>query len=271
MGYQGKQQLKTLRERALKKTREGVKLEFFRRDNLVVQAMDAIDELDGAANLVVERVRNWYSLHFPELERMLAKSDIDTYLKVVSEVGSKADMKAKAGTYTDKGAKIAEVAGASIGADMGEVDLKAIATLAKLALEIRARRENLANYVEELVEEVAPNTAAVAGPMLAARLIALAGSLEKLARFPSGTVQVLGAEKALFAHIRTGVRPPKHGVIFAFPAIRQAPKNKRGKISRLVANKISIAARMDFYGHGDEGERLRKELDGKIEQSVASV
>jgi nucleolar protein 56 len=249
--------LKELRKKALKKTREKVKKELFKRDKLVVQAIDAIDELDSAANLVIERVRNWYSLHFPELERMLAKRDIDAYLKVVAEGKGRKGIKDE---------KMAMVAKQSMGADIAQEDLEAVAELAKLALEMRKERERCAKYVESLVREVAPNASAVAGEMLAARLIALAGSLKRLAEFPSSTVQVLGAEKALFAHLKSGVKPPKHGVIFAFPAIRQAPKKLRGKISRLVANKISIAARMDYFGHEDEGKKLRKELDEKVEE-----
>jgi len=104
------------------------------------------------------------------------------------------------------------------------------------------------------------------GPMLSARLISIAGGLENLAKMPASTVQVLGAEKALFRSLKTGARPPKHGVIFQYGAIHQSPRWQRGKIARALSGKLSIAARLDYFGGEFKGEVLRGQLEKKIKE-----
>ncbi|MEM4245787.1 MAG: C/D box methylation guide ribonucleoprotein complex aNOP56 subunit, partial [Candidatus Bathyarchaeia archaeon] len=117
---------------------------------------------------------------------------------------------------------------------------------------------------EEVVEEVAPNLLAVAGPLISARLISIAGGVENLAKLPASTVQVLGAEKALFRALKTGARPPKHGVIFQYGPIHQAPRWQRGKLARAFSGKLAIAARLDAFGGGFEGERLKAGFDNRV-------
>jgi nucleolar protein 56 len=116
------------------------------------------------------------------------------------------------------------------------------------------------------MKEVAPNVTALVGPLLGARLLSLAGSLEELAKLPASTVQVLGAEKALFRALRTGGKPPKHGVIFQFAEIRRAPKWQRGKIARALATKLAIAAKVDFFTGRYIGDELKKRLYERIEE-----
>ena len=116
------------------------------------------------------------------------------------------------------------------------------------------------------LKQVAPNMAAVVGASLSARLISIAGSLDNLAKMPASTLQVLGAEKALFRSLKTGARPPKHGVIFQHTAIHQSPRWQRGKIARTLAGKLSIAARVDAF-HGDFiGEKLRDNVNKKVDE-----
>src|SRR5947208_14089394 len=126
----------------------------------------------------------------------------------------------------------------SVGADLGqreEAELKPLAGLAKLVAD---QRRAVESYVERSVRHLAPNVSELAGPILAARLVALAGSLEELARAPSGTLQLLGAERALFRHLRTGSRPPKHGVLFQHPWAHAAPPWQRGAIARALRAKV---------------------------------
>ncbi len=117
------------------------------------------------------------------------------------------------------------------------------------------------------MDEVAPNLKAlVGGAKLAARLMSLAGGLKELAMMPASTIQVLGAEKALFRHLRTGAKPPKHGVIFQYPAINRSPWWQRGKIARALAGKLAIAARVDYFSGEYIGEELKKELEQRIQE-----
>jgi nucleolar protein 56 len=105
------------------------------------------------------------------------------------------------------------------------------------------------------------------GPTLGAKLIRYTGGLGRLTVVPSGTIQLLGAEKALFRHLKEKADPPKYGVIFQHPMINQAKWWHRGKIARTFASKISIAARIDYYG----GEFIADTLEKQMEKRVAEV
>ena len=122
------------------------------------------------------------------------------------------------------------------------------------------------NYVDRTMEEMAPNVRAVAGALLGARLIAIAGSLQNLAMRPASTIQVLGAEKALFRSLKTGARPPKHGLIFQHTLLHDAKRWQRGKIARVIAGKLAIAARADAFGGRFIGERLKAEINKRLEE-----
>jgi len=124
-------------------------------------------------------------------------------------------------------------------------------------------REEIERYIDETAPEVAPNLSNLAGERLAARLVSLAGGLEDLARMPSSTVQVLGAEDALFRHLSDGTPPPKHGVIYVHPYVSETRSDERGSAARAVAGKLTIAARVDCYA-GDLRPYLAEELDEKI-------
>jgi nucleolar protein 56 len=126
-------------------------------------------------------------------------------------------------------------------------------------------RDETRGFIEERTPELAPNLSNLAGPVLAARLIALAGGLDEIARMPSGTVQVLGAEDALFRHLRGDAPPPKHGAIYVHPYVRGTDADERGSAARAVAGKLTIAARVDRYA-GDLRPELADELDEKIER-----
>jgi nucleolar protein 56 len=151
-----------------------------------------------------------------------------------------------------------------MGADMAEKDMAEIQALSKNVLELYELRKNLEDYVDKTMDEVAPNTRAVAGALLGARLIAIAGSLQNLAMRPASTIQVLGAEKALFRSLKTGARPPKHGLIFQHALLHDAKRWQRGKIARVLAGKLAIAARADAFGGKYIGETLKADIDRRL-------
>lgn len=127
-------------------------------------------------------------------------------------------------------------------------------------------RQELETYLEKTMEEVAPNTKALVGPLVGARLIAFAGGLTNLARKPASTIQVLGAEKALFRSLKTGARPPKHGLIFQDTLLHDAKRWQRGKIARALAGKLAIAARADAFGGRHISDELKTHLEKRIKE-----
>ena len=161
---------------------------------------------------------------------------------------------------------LAKAAESSMGADIAELDLSQIQELAQNVLAFYELRKNMENYVDRIMEEMAPNVRTVAGALLGARLIAIAGSLQNLAMRPASTIQVLGAEKALFRSLKTGARPPKHGLIFQHTLLHDAKRWQRGKIARVIAGKLAIAARADAFGGNYIGERLKAEIIKRIEE-----
>ena len=237
-----------------------------KRDLYAIQTVRSIEDLDKILNLLAGRVREWYGLHFPELDRLVEKHD--SYIRLVHSLGSREsfsfDALAKLGIPQDKATQISASAEKSSGAEMSGTDLEWLREVCGTVLELYGLREAAEKYTDKIMGEVAPNMTSVLGAVLSAKLISMAGGLENVAKMPSSTLQVLGAEKALFRTLKTGARPPKHGIIFQYAAIHQSPKWLRGKIARAVAGKLAIAARMDVYGGGDKGQVLKEALDKKI-------
>ncbi len=237
-----------------------------KRDLYAIQTVRSIEDLDKILNLLAGRVREWYGLHFPELDRLVEKHD--SYIRLVHSLGSREsfsfDALAKLGIPQDKATQISASAEKSSGAEMSGTDLEWLREVCGTVLELYGLREAAEKYTDKIMGEVAPNMTSVLGAVLSAKLISMAGGLENVAKMPSSTLQVLGAEKALFRTLKTGARPPKHGIIFQYAPIHQSPKWLRGKIARAVAGKLAIAARMDVYGGGDKGQVLKEALDKKI-------
>ena len=213
------------------------------------QAVGAVDDLIEQENTALERVREWYGLHFPELARMV---DDATYLELVATHGRRENLPIE---HRD-----------SVGAEIGDSEEREVRGLAQLARALAAERGALEAYVDRAIRELAPNVTDLAGPMIAARLVTLAGGVEDLAREPAGTIQLLGAERALFRHLKTGARPPKHGVLFQHPIVHRAPPWQRGALARALAAKIAMAARADAYTHRSISGYLQASLDKAIKE-----
>lgn len=245
-----------------------VKATVERRDLLVAQAVLSVDDLDKSLNLFMNRIREWFGLHYPELDRLLDKHE--TYARLVVNLGTRenftAEILEQEGLPKAKSQTLAEVALASMGAEIGNEDLEQIQAMCRNVLELYSLRQSLEKYVDSVMDEVAPNTKTIAGSLLGARLIAIAGGLINLAKLPASTIQVLGAEKALFRSLKTKARPPKHGIIFQHPMIHDAKRWQRGKIARALAGKLSIAARVDAFNGKYAGDELKADLDKRISE-----
>ncbi|MBN1160226.1 MAG: NOP58 family protein [Candidatus Diapherotrites archaeon] len=259
-----------LRRKALAATKEKVKAAYTGKDSLIVQTVNAIDDLEKISNSLAMRAREWYSLYFPELDR--AVPDHFTYMTLVTILRTRDKFKAdaiKKLTEIDP-KKIESLTINSMGADLSEKDLKPILDYCSKTKEALEEKAGLESYLETLMNEAAKNLYTVAGAKLGGKLIAHTGSLRRLALMPSSTIQIIGAEKALFKHIKTGKKGPKHGLIFQSPYISSEKKEVRGKIARAVAAKISMAAKEDFFKGKFIGDQLVKDLEKRIAEIKAN-
>ena len=251
---------------ALTKTR--VKRAVEKRDLVVVQAIQTIDDLDSTLNLFMNRIREWYGLHFPEFDRLVEKHE--TYARLVANLGARESLikenLEKEGLPRAKAERIAQAAQTSMGAPINNEDKTQIQALCKTVLGLYSMRQSLESYLDSIMQEVAPNIQALAGSLLGARVIALAGGLDNMAKMPSSTIQVLGAEKALFRSLRTGSPPPKHGVIFQHNLIHGAKLWQRGKVARALAGNLAIAARADVFSKKYIGDRLKAGVERRVQE-----
>ncbi len=264
--------LDTIRERAMAKTRVLLREKVEARDVYIAQAINAIDDINSILNLIYARLSEWYGIHFPELQDLVR--DNPQYIKLISKMGgamrSSLDEELLEHLSDKRSAHIFETADKSLGSDISTFDMSPISQFANFGVEILRIKENLELYIEESMKEIAPNVQCIVGSLLGARLISLAGSLLNLAKCSSGTIQVFGAEKALFRHLRSGEDPPKHGVIFQSPFIHSAKKHQRGKIARALSAKLSIASRVDYFSGEFIGTTLLQALEQRVEEIKSS-
>ncbi|SNX88002.1 probable SIK1 - involved in pre-rRNA processing [Melanopsichium pennsylvanicum] len=234
-------------------SRSKVKFNVNRSDNMIIQAIALLDTLDKDVNTFAMRVREWYGWHFPELVKLT--TDNLTYAKLAKFIRNKERLSEDdVDAMTDilsgdetMAKNILDAARASMGQEIGELDMHNILNFADRVISLGEYRKNMHKYLIEKMHLVAPNLSALLGEIIGARLISHAGSLTNLAKYPASTVQILGAEKALFRALKTKGNTPKYGLIYHASAIaRAAPKNK-GRMSRFLANKISIASRIDCF------------------------
>ena len=255
-----------LQEIALEVSKQAIREASERKDQLIIQAMGALDEIERTLNLIMSRLREYYGLHFPEAAQRLENAF--KYAKLIVEGGLRERIRTNTELMTtlSKATRKTLTTGQSMGADIGNADMIIIQELAQQYINLHYYREQLESYIDKAMQEVALNIRGLVGPILGARLISSAGSIERLARLPASTIQVLGAEKALFRALKTGARPPKHGVIFQHTLIHSAPWWQRGKIARVLAGKIAIAARIDLYGGQYLAEELKQSVLKRIEE-----
>jgi len=217
----------------------------------ITQAINTLDETDRMINNIGSRLREWYGLHFPELDNLI--DSINGYSQIVL-AGKRENISREifenAGFPESKVEMLTLVKEKSRGGDITEKNLGIVQTLAKQILDLFELRKTIEEHIEEQMREEVPNISAILGTAVGARILAHAGSLKRLATMPASTIQILGAEKALFRSLKTGANPPKHGILFQHATVHAAPKWQRGKIARAVAGKAAIAARVDTYGAG---------------------
>lgn len=264
----GTQAQRELRKFAIDLSSSKIKESSEQLDLHVIQAVSALDELDKIINTIGTRMREWYGLHFPELDNLI--QSLSLYANIVREAGFRAgitgELLERLGLDEKRTQIILQATQRSRGGDITSENLAIIKQLAYQVILQTELRRIIADHIESTMELIAPNTKELLSPLVGARMIAKAGSLEKFAYLSSSTVQVLGAEKALFRSLKTGASTPKHGILFQHPLIHSAPRWQRGKIARSVASKASIAARIDLYRKGEKDLSLSDKLKLRINE-----
>ncbi|KAK5671459.1 Nucleolar protein 56 [Batrachochytrium dendrobatidis] len=253
-------------------SRAKVKFNVNRVDNMITQSINLLDQLDKDVNTFSMRVREWYGWHFPELVKIV--SDNFLYAKLVKVIRNKGDLSedkldALEAVTNDpiKAKQILDAARASMGTDISEIDMVNIQSFADRVISLTEYRKSLYGYLLSKMHAVAPNVSALIGEIVGARLIAHAGSLTNLAKYPASTVQILGAEKALFRALKTRGNTPKYGLIYHSTFIGRAAQKNKGRISRVLANKVSIASRIDCFLDNPTskfGEFLRDQVEERL-------
>ena len=228
----------------IKLTKQGVK-DSVNEDNLIMQAVSNLSELDRVCNILVKRLREWYALYFPEIVHRIDKHE--KFVDIVLHNGLT--------TREDE-----------MGADLEKRDLNQILLLAnriKTLYELRADHEQ---YLKITMEKYSPNLIALAGVTIGAKLLDMAKGLKRMAFLPASTIQLLGAEKALFRHLKTGGKSPKHGIILHHPLIQGVRRNQRGKAARQLADKISLCCKLDYFKGEFKAEEYKKDLEEKFHE-----
>lgn len=256
------------REDFFKKARKRVQVAISSRDNLLIQSVGAVDEMNKASNLLFERLTEWYGMHFPEFKTAEPSKYVEGVLLIDMHTPHAEKLQQ---IFGEKTQSIMEKMKSSVGSKLSQEDLSQIQSLAVQIKLLWKLRDEIEQYEAKIAKEICPNMSHLAGPELAAKLVAQAGGLSRLATFPSSTIQVLGAEKALFKHLKSGSRPPKHGLLFQHPLVGKSPKKIRGKIARALAGKLAIATKADAISHNFIAEKLKAQFESHANRIIAAA
>lgn len=241
-------------------------------DVMIMQAVGLLDDLDKELNNFAMRLREWYGWHFPEMGKIVTENL--AYAKVVKLMGLKVKAKdvdfSSVGVPDEIAKEVRAAAETSMGTEITEEDLANIMTLCERVIELTEYRASLAEYLKLRMNAIAPNLTYMVGELVGARLISQAGSLMSLAKHPSSTVQILGAEKALFRALKTKKATPKYGLIYHASLVGQSAPTLKGKIARVLAAKLSLCCRVDALGDQTE-PTLGKEFKEYVEKRLATL
>ncbi|KAJ1374437.1 hypothetical protein KIN20_037124 [Parelaphostrongylus tenuis] len=235
-------------------------------DTMIVQAVSLLDDLDKELNNYVMRCREWYGWHFPELGKIV--QDHQAYAKVIKTIGMRqnaVDVGLSGILPEELEAKVKEEAEISMGTDISDLDLIHISGLCDQIIELSQYRAQLFDYLKNRMTALAPNLTSLLGELVGARLISHAGSLVSLAKAPASTIQIIGAEKALFRALKTKKDTPKYGLIYHAQLITQAPPKLKGKMARKLAAKCALATRIDALADESKGAEVGMECRANLE------
>jgi len=253
-------------------SRAKVKFNVNKSDNMIIQSIALLDQLDKDVNTFAMRIREWYSYHFPELIKIVPENAL--YAKVVKLIKNRKDLTQDHFEKLEeilmdsaRAQAVIDASKSSMGMDISPIDLLNIDAFASRVIGLTDYRKELSTYLQSKMGLVAPNLSTLIGDIVGARLISHAGSLTNLAKAPASTVQILGAEKALFRALKTRGNTPKYGLIFHSSFIGRAGAKNKGRISRYLANKCSIASRIDAFSEDATtvfGSKLKEQVEERL-------
>lgn len=252
-----------IREKMLVSARQGIKSAYSSEEYALIQAVNAQIETSRSYNLAFERLSEWYGIYLPEV-RMSNPVTLARLAMVLNVGGIDKEAIAEAIKDPTKTDEVCAKAQSTIGRKMEPEESGAVTAFAKMVISLSESLEELDKYIKSAATRLMPNTVYLTDHMIAAELLGKAGSLERLATMPAGTVQLLGAEKALFKHIKFGSKPPKYGILFKLPEVTNSQREIRGKIARVYATKICIALKADNFSKNFIAEKLKKDLEKSI-------
>jgi len=256
-------------------SRSKVKFNVNRADNMIIQSIWLLDKLDKDINTFAMRLREWYSFHFPELFKIV--NDNYKFAKLAELIGDRNQIEdteqVEQGVLTimenneEKTNAIMQAMNTSMGTEISDIDMENIKSFCEKVIHLAEYRQSLMKYLTSRMNNVAPNLSTLIGETVGARLISKAGSLTNLAKYPASTLQILGAEKALFRALKACGNTPKFGLIYQSPFIGRASTKDKGRISRFLANKCSIATRIDCFTDElstEYGSKLREQVEERL-------
>lgn len=250
--------------------KSAIKHSYGSEEYALIQAVNSMNEMNKSYNLIFERLSEWYGIYFPEA-RIINPS---TLARLISLTASKDKLNLEDITDIVGGNDTADELYEKMSRDTGRVMEKeekaVLLKYSKISMDIEEFRSSLEEYITSASNRLLPNTVYLTDNMVSAELLSKAGSLKRLVTMPASTIQLLGAEKALFKHIKFGSKPPKYGVLFHLPAISQARRDVRGKMARTYAAKIAIALKADIISKNFIGDELKKALDKSVERILKS-
>lgn len=247
-------------------------------DTMIIQAVSLLEDLDKEINNYMMRLREWYGWHFPELGKIV--TDNLLYARTVKAIQNRDTVGEDTVTQLSEflteeiAADVKQAAEISMGSEITETDQKFIINLADQVAELAEYRESLSEYLKTRMNAVAPNLTVMVGELVGAKLISHAGSLINLAKYPASTIQILGAEKALFRAMRTKHNTPKYGLIYQATIVGQAHAKVKGKISRTLAAKCSVCIRVDALAESENtevGQQCRDYIENRLKFLEANV
>ncbi len=248
------------RKRLMEQSMATVSEAFSSPDHAIVQAINTYKEIEKIRGIIHERLEEWYGIYFPELKT----GGYDTYADFALAFGSVDELDdAKAEQILGEDGKkiVKEINANKMRPKLEPGEYDAIKALADQQKSLSKLQESLDSFIKDGVAKTMPNFSYLVDYKIAAEMLAKAGSLERLATMPASTIQLLGAEKALFKHLKFGSRPPKYGVLFKLPQFGSANKKQKGKLARAYATKLCIAARADAYTQRFIAKELKESLD----------
>merc|ERR1712173_381662 len=253
-------------------SRAKVKFNVNKSDNMIIQSIALLDQMDKDINTFCMRIREWYSYHFPELIKIVPENAL--YARVVKLIKNRKELTQDMLEQLEailmdssRAQAVIDASKSSMGMDISPIDLLNIDTFASRVIGLTDYRKELSAYLQSKMGLVAPNLSTLIGDAVGARLISHAGSLTNLAKCPASTVQILGAEKALFRALKTKGNTPKYGLIFHSSFIGRAGAKNKGRISRYLANKCSIASRIDCFSEESTtvfGSKLKEQVEDRL-------